>query len=375
MRAALHDADVSNPFDSKRTITTSEYIGCVSALHDDPGVDLVLIAEEIPRAAGLARKEQNLAALQAYVDSVATKPVVAFSPLTLRDSEYMASMRATLPALPWLRDLGKTFRVVGRLTAPRSAPMAAAASRANMSGRIAAWRKRAASLSTPTALNEAESKRLLADWGLSLVEEIVVADASAAVEAATKIGFPVVIKAVSAAVPHKSDAGLVLLDIKDTTAARAAAETIATRCAALGAPLEGILVARRMIGGVEMVVGVARDPEMGLALMVGMGGVWLELFKDVAFAPPGLGFDRARQAIDGLRAKLLLDGYRGGGVRDVDALARALVTLGQIAVDLSDIIEAIDVNPIMVLDHGCGAFALDGLVVLRPPTAASEGSA
>ena len=368
LRAALHDAEVANPFDTKRTIRADEYLGCVRALHDDPGVDLVLFAEELPRAAGIERKVANLTALNQFTTGEATKPVAVFSPLTFRETDYMLDLRARWPALPWLRDVGKTFRLLGHVAAPELTPVdASGLKRDEMTSVIAKWRARAASLSEPSALNEAESKALLADWGLRAPEERVAATVEEAVAIAARIGFPVVMKAVCAAIPHKSDAGLVLLGLGDEAAARAAAQTIQSRCHALGAELEGWLVAQQVTDGVEMVLGVHRDPEMGPTIMVGMGGVWLELFKDVAFAPPGLSRARALESIGRTRASRLLAGYRGGAARDLNALADAMVALGQLAVDLGDVIEAIDINPVSVRAEGRGACALDALVVLRPP--------
>ena len=116
-----------------------------------------------------------------------------------------------------------------------------------------------------------------------------------------------------------------------------------------------------------MVLGIHRDPEMGPVVMVGMGGIWLELFKDVAFAPPGLDEERARQTIAATRAATVLAGFRGAPERDVPALARAMVAIGRLACELGDVIEAVDVNPLLVLSRNEGAVALDGLVVLRPP--------
>ena len=368
LRAALHDAEVANPFDTKRTIRADEYLGCVRALHDDPGVDMVLLAEELPRAAGIERKVANLTALNQFVASEAIKPVAAFSPLTFRDTDYMLEMRARLPAVPWMRDVGKTFRLLGRVAAPALTPVVAPdAPVAETKSAIARWRARAACLSAPTALNEAESKALIADWGLRAPDECVVGSVEEAVAAAARIGFPVVMKAVCAAIPHKSDAGLVLLGIGDEAAARTAAETILSRCRAVGEELEGWLVAQQVTDGVEMVIGAHRDPEMGPAIMVGMGGVWLELFKDVSFAPPGLSWARALECIASIRSSRLLAGYRGAPARDNDALAEAMVALGRLVVDLGDIIEAIDINPLMVREAGRGARALDALVILRPP--------
>ena len=228
-------------------------------------------------------------------------------------------------------------------------------------------RKRARGLTAPTALDEVQSKRLIAAYGIGLPAEAVVADADGAVAAAHRIGFPVVMKAVSAAVPHKSDAGLVLLGLADAEGVRAAAQTIATRCASLRAPLDGLLVARHIEGGIEMVLGIDRDPEMGPVLMVGMGGVWLELFQDVAVMPPTIDHAAAWRAIMRTKAHRLLTGYRGSAPHDVGALADALVVLGRLACDLGDCIQSIDINPLLVCEAGRGAVALDALVVLRPP--------
>jgi acyl-CoA synthetase (NDP forming) len=160
----------------------------------------------------------------------------------------------------------------------------------------------------------------------------------------------------------------VILGLTNVDEVTAAAKTLAARCAKINAPLEGILVARQMTGGVEMVVGLHRDPEMGPVVMVGMGGVWLELFKDVAFAPPGLGRARALETIRQTRASKLLEGYRGSPALDIEALADTMVAVGRLACELGDVIEAVDINPLLVCANGEGVVALDGLVVLRPPT-------
>lgn len=363
---ALPDAEPGVPYDTKRTLPTAQYMACVQALHDDPGVDALLIAEELPRAEGIERKIANFRALDAWVGDgaqkpVAQKPVVFVSPLTLRETDYMLRTRAALPNTPWLRDLTKAMRVMARLAAPETPAFEATAPRAEAAG--VRERLRATASAGRKALNESDSKALLAAYGIRSAPEAVVQSADEAAAAATRIGYPVVLKAVSAAVPHKSDAGLVFLDLADEAAVLAAARTAAERCARLGAPLEGLLVAKQIVGGVEMVIGVHRDPEVGHVVMVGAGGVLLELIQDVAFGPPGIDEPRAHAMISQLRAAKLLAGYRGAPAGDVDALARALASLGALARDLGDVIESVDVNPIVVLPDG--AYALDGLVVLR----------
>ena len=365
----LPDAEMSNPFDSKRTIRQDEYLGCVRALHDDPNVDVLLLAEEMPREAGIERKVRNLTGLNDFVASEATKPVAVFSPLTFHETAYMQGLRGQLTAFPWLRDIGKTFRTMARiLDTVGVAPLADTAPvSASRSALVETWRRRAARLRQPTALNEAESKELLAAFGIQLPREIMALDPEAAATAADEIGYPVVVKGVSADVPHKSEAGLVFLNLQNANEVREAGRTAITRCALLDAPLDGLLVAQQVSGGTEMVLGVNDDPEMGHALMVGMGGVWLELFKDVAFSNPSIDVAGAQAAIARTKASHLLAGYRGRAPGDVDALARAMVGLGAMVREMGDILAEVDINPIVVMPQGRGAIALDGLVVLKPP--------
>jgi acyl-CoA synthetase (NDP forming) len=265
-----------------------------------------------------------------------------------------------------MRDIDRTLRVMRALADAGTHKIGAEPVFAPPSdqGPARTWRARAAKLTAPTALNEVESKGLLASYGIALPEERLVRTVLEAEAAARAIGFPVVLKGVSAAIPHKSDAGLVMLGIDDVDAVRRGAAALMERIAALNAPFDGILVARQVSGGTETVLGINRDPEMGPVIMFGLGGVWIELFKDVSFAPPTLDRDRAAAMIKATRAGRLLEGYRGSKPGDIDALIDALVNLGRLARDLGDIIEAVDINPFMVCERG--AFALDGLVLLRP---------
>src|SRR5213075_310743 len=139
-------------------------------------------------------------------------------------------------------------------------------------------------------------------------------------------------------IAHKSDAGLVLLGIEDESALAEAVPLLRRRCESAGAPLEGFLVARQVTGGIEMVLGVQRDPEMGPVVMVGAGGIWLELMRDVAFAVPRLDRARALAAIRRLAAAGRLEGHRGS-TGDIIALADAMVAVGRLACDLGDALE------------------------------------
>jgi len=125
-------------------------------------------------------------------------------------------------------------------------------------------------------------------------------------------------------------------------------------------------VAPQIRGGLELVLGLHRDPEMGLVVMAGSGGVLLELVRDVAFCIPPLNPAKAADLLARTRAGRLLEGYRGSAALDRDAVVAALVGLGHLALDLGDRLESLDVNPFVALPRRQGALALDALVVLRP---------
>jgi acyl-CoA synthetase (NDP forming) len=131
------------------------------------------------------------------------------------------------------------------------------------------------------------------------------------------------------------------------------------------ATFEGVVVARMVSGGVELVLGVQRDPEVGPVLMFGAGGVLLELIKDVSFGPAELTRGGARAMIARTKIAKQLAGYRGAPPADAAAVETALVALSELVRDLADEIESVDINPYVALAQGQGAVALDGLIVLR----------
>jgi acetyltransferase len=157
----------------------------------------------------------------------------------------------------------------------------------------------------------------------------------------------------------------VALDLTTAEEVRSAYARITENLARHGfsGALDGMLVCQQVRGGVELALGLARDPEVGIVAMAGSGGVLLELTKDVAFCAPPISREKAIDVLERTRAVQLMRGYRGGPALDMDAAIDALMALGRLAVDLGDVIEAVDVNPFTVLRRG--GMALDALVVLR----------
>ncbi|MBO0766868.1 MAG: acetate--CoA ligase family protein, partial [Hyphomicrobiaceae bacterium] len=218
-----------------------------------------------------------------------------------------------------------------------------------------------------SVLNEADSKELLRAYGLAAPRETVVDNVEGALDAAKELGFPLVLKVVSAAVTHKSDIGGVILGINGETQLREAYARLEQSFAKArpGETLGQVLLAQQVAGGVELVLGVQRDPEVGPVMMFGTGGVLLELSKDVSFGAVPLPLWQAKAMIERTSAGRLLKGYRGSPPCDEESVLKALVSLGRLAYDLGDALESIDINPFVALPLGQGALALDALVVLR----------
>ena len=196
---------------------------------------------------------------------------------------------------------------------------------------------------------------MLGKYGIQSAPERQAKDADAAVKAANALGYPVVLKA-DGDIEHKTEAGAVKLDLRDEAALRAA-------CGAMTAARNGFLVQPMLKGGVELVVGVKRDPQCGPVLLVGMGGVLVEVLRDTALALAPVGKAEARRMLESLKGYKLLTGYRGAPAANLDAVCEAIARISEFAADHADDIEEIDVNPLLARPDG--AVALDALIVLR----------
>ena len=214
------------------------------------------------------------------------------------------------------------------------------------------------------APNEAEAKRILAEAGVPMVPERACATAGEAVAAAREFGFPVVAKLLSPDILHKSEIGGVLLNLTDEAAVRSGFTLLMNRAAAHApaARVDGVLVARQVRDAVEMAIGVVRDPVFGPVAMVGLGGVFIEIFRDVAFRRCPVNEADAETMIRSLRGFPLLDGARGRPKADVAAIARALSALSRFGT--MPRIASAEVNPLMVLPEGQGALAADAVIEL-----------
>lgn len=204
------------------------------------------------------------------------------------------------------------------------------------------------------AMSEYDSLCRLAENGVSIPAQAIAATADEAVSKASELGYPLSVKINSADILHKSDVGGVKLNIKNETELRRAFESIMKSCAEQlpEAALEGVLLKPMLEPGVEMIIGVNNDKDFGPMIMVGMGGVFVELFKDVQLAPAPLTRPQALRMIKSLKSYPLLDGYRGGHARDIDALAGLLVKISEMAAAEKDSLKELDINPVFVTEKG-----------------------
>jgi acetyltransferase len=359
---------VGNPIDGGFGVLTSaeNYMASIEALQADPAIDMVLLQEALPREAGSARAESYIAMVEAYAAGSAMKPIAFVTPVSHGQSEHSRALRARAPHVSFLQEANKALRAIaGVIRAEELAQLGEAAAtperRPSPDQQRAIESARAAAGTNVVALNEVESKALLRAYGIATPVEMLVWSPEEALSAGERIGYPVVLKAVSAELTHKTEAGAVALNLANAEELAAAYARMAR--ALEGRALAGMLVCRQVRGGLELALGLHRDPEMGLVVMAGSGGVLLELIRDVAFCLPPVTAAKAQQMISRTRAGRRIEGYRGGKPLDRNAVASALVALGNLAQDLEDVIESIDVNPFMVLPHG--GRALDALVVLR----------
>jgi acyl-CoA synthetase (NDP forming) len=215
----------------------------------------------------------------------------------------------------------------------------------------------------PGAIDEATAHRLLSEAGVPFAPERVARSAADAVDAAAALGFPVALKILSPDLAHKSDVGGVRLGLRDAAAVRATWDDMMRRVreAAPRAQITGALVSPMVQGGVETVLGVHRDPVFGPVVMFGLGGVFVEVFRDVAFRLAPLTREQALAQIDSIRGRALLDGARGRPPVDKGAIADALVALSRFAAAHAEEVASVEVNPFVALPDG--GLGLDAVIL------------
>jgi len=208
------------------------------------------------------------------------------------------------------------------------------------------------------ALSEYQSKQLLSAYGIPVTRESLAKDKDAAIAAAKELGFPVVLKACSPDLTHKTEKQLIALKLRDEKEVAEAFDDLSGRA---GDSLDGILVQEMISGSRELVVGLLRDEQFGPCAMLGLGGIFVEVLKQVTFRIAPLEERDALEMMDELPGKKILDAFRGEPPVDRNALAKILIAIGNIGME-HDAVKEIDVNPLII--SGDKPVAVDALVIL-----------
>jgi acetate---CoA ligase (ADP-forming) len=354
-------AQVSNPVDMLGGAEPAEFSHCLSTLIDDPGVDAflpILVPQALVDPGDVARaivgqaEQTDKTVLACMVGEGSLKE----ARVVLHENGVPMSIFPEVPG----KVLGAMKQYREWLAAVGQKPFSVTLTDDDK-------RKVEAQLCDPSrlVLGEAETRPILKAYGLNLVSGGFAADLQRALEIAEEIGYPIAAKVVSPQVLHKSDIGGIALNLWSADEIERALSVMRERItkAKPEADITGFLIEKMAPEGLEVIVGMRRDPTFGPLIMFGLGGVFVELFKDVGFGVAPLTEGQIHQMIDETKAGQLLRGYRGGAAYDADAVVDAIGRLSQLALDFPRISE-VEINPLLVFPRGEGAKVLDARMIL-----------
>ncbi len=344
----------ANPLDAWGTGFDSDriFLESLMALHDDPDTAALAFVVDLTRQG--EPYDEGYLQIARDVFAATTKPFCMLTNLAsaveIQEASYLRDA-----GIPVLEGTSSGLVAIRALLDDGAPPRQAGEPPAQVADEVRArWRAR---LATGTEVSELEGLKLLADYGVPVTEAHAAATSDEAVDAAEAIGFPVVLKTAAPGVQHKSDVGGVKVGLSAADAVRAAYDDVAGR---LGAQ---VAIGAMAPAGIEVALGIVRDPTFGPLVLVAAGGILVELLHDRALGLPPLDEVGARRLVDRLKIRPLLDGLRGAEPSDVDALVHAASRLSVLAADLGDLLSALDVNPVIVSPTGC--VAVDALVITR----------
>jgi acyl-CoA synthetase (NDP forming) len=356
--------NMNNPLDGTGAMYDDDKIfpRLLQALIDDANIDVVTVNLEAndPRPKELKSGNRFSAAIEKAAAGT-TKPIACFSSIVGGpvDPEILQPLRAAgVPLMEGAECATATIRYLADYFAFQK----------DYQDTTAVAPRRSTQQKLPSGILPAEAAfRLFEEFGIATAPTRLVKSADEAVSAAEAMGFPVALKIESAAITHKSDVGGVVLKLADSNAVRDAYARLIAEVGrrAPGAQIDGVVVQRMAGEGIEMILGVKRDPLFGPVILCGFGGILVELLKDVNIGIPPLSLDQARDMVQRLRGFAILGGVRGKPPADVEALCKAIVGVSSLACSLGDQLAGLDINPLIVLPKTHGAIAVDAVVEIQ----------
>ena len=351
---------LGNPLDVEdlQRINPQAFDRCLEKFFQEPAIDMLGVRLNLPDTITTSSEKlyQQISDLskandkRVFILTRATEPPapVWYDKLNSLDLTFTGDYRKSIRAMSRLRK-NERDRAIGRFVpATRTGAVPA---RAQLGRGI---------------LSYLATDKLLHAYGIPLAPAVMAQSASDAVSAADKLGYPSVLKVASTDIPHKTEFGALRLGLGSPDGVKTTYEEMlaSVRAKKPDANIECVLV-QKQIKGVECLLGISRDEQIGPTLVMGLGGIFVEILADVAIRIPPIGAAEARRALESLKGAKVFAGARGASPADIDAFAEMAARLSWLAYDLRDEIGELDLNPVVVLPKGQGAFAVDALVVGR----------
>jgi acetate---CoA ligase (ADP-forming) len=353
-------ASALNPIDATaQAIGEVGYAPIVKLARQSQRIDTILLISSVANETTARKRAEELVGI---VDET-EQPILMATYTTATSGALAAFAEVGIPAYTSMPSCARAIKALadyGRFrerAARRAAPVETTASVRNTVGKALA--------ESGKVLTEVQAKALLAAYSVKRVPEFLATGEDDASEAARRISGPIALKVQSPNIVHKTEAGAVLLGLTGDAAVREGYRNVLSRAKAAypNAKIDGVLVQAMAKRGQEMILGITRDPVFGPMLMVGLGGIHVEVLKDVAFAPVPLDTEDALALLGELKGAALLDGARGAKPADKSALAELMVALSRFAADHAEHIAEIDLNPVIVHEAGQGLSVVDALIV------------
>ncbi len=352
-----------NPVDATaQAVSRLGYAGLIELVAPSPLVDAIVVVMTARSPVNIERQRARLTQLAAAT----AKPIFLWSYTLPAARSIEILSEAGYPVYTSIPSCARTLAAMADYRALRERFLRPI--EASSDGGVETAPAQAALAACGPVLCEWEARPILAAYGIGANPAGTLAHSpSAAVDAAGALGGPVALKVQSPDILHKTEAGAVALGLSAPADIRAAYDRLlaGARAHAPQARILGVLVQPMAPPGREVILGVKRDATFGPLLMVGLGGVDVELLKDVALSPVPLGPSQARDMLARLKGARLLEAHRGAAPADVDALVQMMVRLGRFAADHADTVAEIDLNPVVVHAQGAGVSVVDALIVKR----------
>lgn len=362
LRAKLNpSAQVANPVDMLGGAEPADYLWSLEQMMRDENVDVlapVLVPQALVDPLGVAQ-----AWAQAAAQTHKTMLTCLMGERSVREARAFLN-RASVPVYQYPDQVGPVLRAMRKYDCNLHKP-AYKVVEAKIAEKIAVRAVLDAN-ARRQSLGEFETRKILEAYGITNVPGGLAANAQQAVAIAREVGFPVAIKIVSESLLHKTDAGGIVLNLTDAESLSLAFNQLLERIGSNfpQASIAGAMVEKMAPKGLELIVGMRRDPTFGPMMMFGMGGTLVEQLKDISFRIAPLSHEDIVEMVDATIAGKLLKGVRGSAQADLEAVKTAISALSQLALDFPEI-EEIEINPLVVYAQGQGALALDSRAVLR----------